>query len=186
MDDAKIVDMYWDRNEDAIVCTQQKYGAYLLKIARNIRSDTQDSEECVNDTYLAAWNSMPVNRPRILSTYLGKIVRQLSIDVFRKKTSQKRGGTEYALSYDELNEDVSSGPNPLQELEAKQLAEAISAFLRELDQTKRNVFIGRYYFFDSVREIAGYCGISESNAKTMLFRLRKQLREYLIKEGYGI
>ena len=186
MDDAKIVDMYWDRNEDAIVCTQQKYGAYLFKIARNILSDTQDSEECVNDTYLAAWNSMPVNRPRILSTYLGKIVRQLSIDVFRKKTSQKRGGTEYVLSYDELNEDVSSGPDPLQELEAKQLAESISAFLRGLDQAERDVFIGRYYFFDSVREIAGYCGISESNAKTLLFRLRKQLREYLIKEGYEL
>ena len=104
MDDAKIVDMYWDRNEDAIVCTQQKYGAYLLKIARNILSDTQDSEECVNDTYLAAWNSMPVNRPKVLSTYLGKIVRQLSIDVFRKKTSLKRGGSEYELSYEELAE----------------------------------------------------------------------------------
>ena len=184
MYDAKIVDMYWDRNEDAIVCTQQKYGAYLLKIARNILSDTQDSEECVNDTYLAAWNSMPVNRPRILSTYLGKIVRQLSIDVFRKKTSQKRGGTEYALSYDELNEDVSSGPDPLQELEAKQLAEAISAFLRGLDQAERDVFIGRYYFFDSVKTVAGYCGISEAKAKSILYRARLKLREHLEKEGF--
>ena len=106
MDDAKIVDMYWDRNEDAIVCTQQKYGAYLLKIARNILFDTQDSEECVNDTYLAAWNSMPVNRPRILSTYLGKIVRQLSVDVFRKKTSQNQVCRKYLQGPHQFQADL--------------------------------------------------------------------------------
>ena len=149
MEDSKIVDLYWDRNEEAIVCTQQKYGAYLLKIARNILSDKQDSEECVNDTYLAAWNSIPENRPKNLSSYLGRIVRQISIDVFRKKNSLKRGGSEYILSYSELEEDVSGGTDPL-------------------------------------KEIAAGCGISQSNAKTRLFRLRKDLKEYLRKEDLGL
>ena len=184
MEDEKIVELYWDRNEEAIACTQQKYGAYLLKIARNILSDDQDSEECVSDTYMAAWNSMPVNRPKVLSTYLGKIVRQLSIDVFRKKTSLKRGGSEYELSYEELAEDISAGTDPVKELEARQLAESISDFLRTVSDVERNAFIGRYYFFDSIKETANYCGISESNARTMLFRLRKELRDHLVKEGY--
>ena len=186
MEDEKIVDLYWDRNEYAIVCTQQKYGAYLLKIAQNILSDIQDSEESVNDTYMAAWNSMPPNRPKVLATYLGKIVRQISIDTLRKKTSKKRGGTEYSLSYDELSETITTEVEPLHELEAKRLSETISDFLISVGWTERNVFIGRYYFFDSIREVAAYCGISESNAKTMLFRLRKELKEYLIREGFEL
>ena len=183
MEDSKIVDLYWDRNEEAIACTQQKYGAYLLKIARNILSDAQDSEECVNDTYLAAWNSMPENRPKTLSTYLGRIVRQISIDVFRKKNSLKRGGSEYVLSYSELEEDVSGGADPLKEIEAAELAEAVSEYIRSLKDIDRELFIRRYYYFDPVKEIAAGCGLSESNAKTKLFRLRKELKEHLRKEG---
>ena len=186
MEDSKIVDLYWDRNEEAIVCTQQKYGAYLLKIARNILSDKQDSEECVNDTYLAAWNSIPENRPKNLSSYLGRIVRQISIDVFRKKNSLKRGGSEYILSYSELEEDVSGGTDPLKEIETGELAESVSAYLRTLNERDREMFIRRYYYFDSIKEIAAGCGISQSNAKTRLFRLRKDLKEYLRKEGLGL
>ena len=132
MKDAEIVDLYWERNEAAIQQTQQKYGAYLSKVAYNILSDFEDSRECVNDAYLKAWNSMPTHRPGILSTYLGKIVRQLSIDMFRKKNSVKRYASEYAASLEELGDRFSDGSTPEQSFDAKQLEDAINRFLRAL------------------------------------------------------
>lgn len=186
MKDAEIVALYWDRNEDAIQQTQQKYGAYLSKIAYNILSDFEDSKECVNDTYLKAWNSMPTHRPSVLSTYLGKIARQLSIDVFRKKNSTKRYASEYALSLDELGDSFSDGTTPEQALDVKMLDEAISRFLRTLSDDARNTFIGRYYFFDSLKDVAAYCGMSETKAKSMLYRTRQSLKAYLVKEGFDL
>ena len=112
MKDEQIVDLYWDRNEDAIRQTQVKYGSYLYKVADNILANLEDSQECVNDTYLAAWNSMPTNRPNVLSTYLGKIIRQISIDVYRKKNRQKRYASQYAISLDELGDAISDGSTP--------------------------------------------------------------------------
>ena len=156
MKDAEIVDLYWDRNEAAIQQTQQKYGAYLSKIAYNILSNLEDSRECVNDTYLNAWNSMPTHRPSVLSTYLGKIARQISIDLFRKKNSAKRYASEYAVSLDELGDSFSDGSTPEQTFDAKQLDDAINRFLRTLPDDARNTFIGRYYFFDSLKDVAGY------------------------------
>ena len=132
MKDAEIVDLYWERNEAAIQQTQQKYGAYLSKIAYNILSDFEESKECVNDTYLKAWNSMPTHRPSILSTYLGKIARQLSIDLFRKKNSAKRYASEYAVSLDELGDSFSDGSTPDQTFDAKHLDDAINSCLRTL------------------------------------------------------
>lgn len=186
MKDAEIVALYWDRNEDAIQQTQQKYGAYLSKIAYNILSDLEDSKECVNDTYLKAWNSMPTHRPSVLSTYLGKITRQLSIDVFRKKNSAKRHASEYALSLEELGDSFSDGTTPEQALDAKLLDEAINSFLRALPDDERSTFIGRYYFFDSLKDVAGYCGMSEARAKSMLYRTRQSLKAYLVKEGFDL
>lgn len=186
MKDTEIVALYWDRNEDAICQTQQKYGAYLLKIAYNIISDFEDSRECVNDTYLKAWNSMPTHRPDVLSTYLGKITRQLSIDVFRKKHSAKRYASEYAISLDELGDCFSDGNTPEKALDAKMLGEAINRFLRTLPDDARNTFIGRYYFFDSLKDVAAYCGMSESKAKSMLYRTRQSLKAYLVKEGVDL
>ena len=184
MQDAQIVALYWDRSEEAIAQTELKYGAYLQKIAFNILSDLEDSKECVNDTYLRAWNSMPENRPSILSTYLAKIIRQLSIDVFRKKHSAKRGGSEYTLSLNELGDCFSDGGTPEQALDARLLAEAISRFLRTLPDDARSCFIGRYYFFDSLKLVAAYCGMSEAKAKSLLFRSRRRLKEYLEEEGF--
>ena len=186
MKDAEIVDLYWERNEAAIQQTQQKYGAYLSKIAYNILSDLEDSRECVNDTYLKAWNSMPTQRPSILSTYLGKITRQLSIDVFRKKNSIKRYASEYAISLDELGDSFSDGSTPEQTLDAKLLDEAINRFLRTLPDDARNTFIGRYYFFDSLKDVARYCGMSEAKTKSMLYRTRQSLKAYLVKEGFDL
>ena len=186
MQDEQIVALYWDRKEDAICQTQQKYGAYLSKIAYNILSDFEDSEECVNDTYLKAWNSMPTHRPSVLSTYLGKIARQLSIDVFRKRNSVKRYASEYAISLEELGDSFSDGITPEQALDAKLLDEAINSFLRALSDDARNTFIGRYYFFDSLKDVAAYCGMSEAKAKSMLYRTRQSLKAYLVKEGFDL
>lgn len=186
MQDRQIVDLYWDRNEEAILQTQQKYSAYLSKIAYNILSDYEDSRECVNDTYLKAWNSMPTHRPEVLSTYLGKIVRQLSIDVFRKKHSAKRYASQYALSLEEMSDCVSDGGTPQQALDAKLLDEAMDHFLRGLSKEERNTFIGRYYYFDSLKDVAAYCGMSQSKAKSMLYRTRRKLKEYLVKEGFDL
>ena len=186
MQDDQIVALYWERNEEAIHQTQKKYGSYLAKVAYNIVADYEDCQECVNDTYLAAWNSMPTNRPTILSTYLGKITRQITIDLFWKKHRMKRYASQYAISLEELGDTFTDGTTPEEKLDGKLLAEAINAFLRTLPAHTRNVFIGRYYFFDSVKEVAAYCGISESKAKGILYRTRQGLKAHLAKEGFRL
>jgi len=186
MKDAEIVALYWERNEVAIQQTQQKYGAYLSKVAYNILSNFEDSKECVNDTYLKAWNSMPPHKPSVLSAYLGKITRELSIDMFRKKNSTKRYASEYASSLDELGDNFSDSNTPEQTFDAKLLDDAINRFLRTLPDDARNTFIGRYYFFDSLKAVAGYCGMSEAKVKSMLYRTRQSLKAYLVKEGFDL
>ena len=186
MKDAEIVALYWARNETAIQQTQQKYSAYLSKIAYNILSDFEDSKECVNDTYLKAWNSMPTHRPSKLSTYLGKITRQLSIDLFRKKNSAKRRASEYAVSLEELGDTFSDDHTPEASIDANLLADAINRFLRTLPDDARNTFLCRYYYFDSLKDVARYCGMSEAKAKSMLYRTRQSLKAHLIKEGFDL
>lgn len=186
MTDEKIVELYWNRDETAINATQEKYGTYLMKIANNILSDYEDSRESVNDTYLAAWNSIPPNKPEVLKTYLVKLTRRISIDIFRKKTRVKRQTTEYSVSLTELNDCISDGNTPEKELETELLGKAINDFLSTLPEDSRNLFIGRYYFLDPLRVAAKYCGMGESKAKSMLFRIRIQLKSYLRKEGFDI
>ena len=186
MKDQDIVNLYWDRNENAIHQTQMKYGAYLSKVAYNILADFEDSKECVNDTYLAAWNSMPTNRPNNLATYLGKITRQISIDVFRKRHREKRYASEYAVSLDELGDSFTDGVTPEQELDAKLLDEAINRFVSALPEMTQRAFVGRYYFFDSLKDIASYCGMKEGKIKILLFRTRQKLKDYLKKEGFEV
>ena len=129
---------------------------------------------------------MPTNRPSNLATYLGKITRQISIDVFRMKHREKRYASEYAISLDELGDSFSDGRTPEQELDAKLLIETINRFLRTLPKDARNTFVGRYFFFDSLKEVAAYCGMSESRAKSMLYRTRQSLKAYLEKEGFDL
>ena len=186
MKDQEIVNLYWERNEDAIHQTQAKYGAYLSKVAYNILADFEDSKECVNDTYLAAWNSMPLNRPNNLATYLGKIARQISIDLFRRKNRAKRYASEYAISLDELGDSFSDDTTPEQELGAKFLDEAINRFVCALPDLTQRAFVGRYYFFDSLKDIASYCGMTEGKVKVLLFRTRQKLKLYLKKEGFEV
>ena len=186
MEDEQIVSLYWARNEGAIRETQTKYDNYLGKIAYNILADYEDSRESVNDTYLAAWNSMPPHRPSVLSTYLAKITRRLSIDVFRRRNREKRKASEYAVSLSELEECVSGGNTTEEAVNVKLLADAIGIYLRLQPEDVRNAFIGRYYFLDPLKEVAAYCGMTESKAKTVLYRTRLGLKAYLEKEGFTV
>ena len=184
MDDIEIVGLYWQRDENAIAYTDKKYRHYLNTIAYNILSDQGDSQESVNDTYLAAWNSIPPHRPQVLSTYLGKLTRRISIDMFRKRNANKRGGSEYALSLEELSECLSAGDTTVQELDCQMLSDAIAAYLKTLSQEARTVFLGRYYYLDPVAKIAQYCRISQSKVKILLYRPRQGLGQYLKEEGF--
>ncbi len=186
MNDEQIVQLYWDRDEGAIRETEAKYDRYLNKIACNILNDAEDSRESVNDTYLAAWNSMPPHRPSVLSAYLAKLTRRISIDLFRYRTRDKRMASEYAVSLSELGDCVSGGNTTEEAVNVKLLADAIGIYLRLQSKEARTAFIGRYYFLDPIREVADYCGISESKAKTLLHRTRQGLKEYLIKEGFPV
>lgn len=186
MQDEMIVDLYWQRNETAINETENKYGNYLFRIARNILLDREDSMESVNDTYLKAWDTMPPNRPGSLSVYLGRITRFISIDRLRKRTSLKRKASEYTIALSEL-EDCSSGTNATEaSIDNILLTNAIGDYLKSLSEESRNMFIGRYYFLDSIREIAGYTKASESKVKVQLYRIRLELKEYLKKEGFDL
>ena len=184
MEDEKIVALYWDRDEGAIRETERKYDRYLTKIAYNILNNLDDSRESVNDTYLAAWDSMPPHRPSVLSAYLAKLSRRISIDCFRYRTRDKRMASEYVVSLSELGECVSGGNTTEELVNVKLLADAIGIFLRLQSEEARTAFLGRYYFLDSVKEVAAYCGMSESKCKSLLHRTRLGLKDYLTKEGF--
>ncbi len=186
MEDSKIVELYFERNESALAETAEKYGNYLFKIAYGILADNEDSEESVNDTYLSAWNSIPPHRPMVLRTYLSKLTRRISIDLLRKKTSKKRGESQFSLSLSELEECVSGKGMVDEELDVRELSKAVSDFLRTLKKDARVLFVRRYYFCDSLKDAAKQAGVSESKAKTTLHRTREKLREYLLKEGFAV
>ena len=184
MEDKRIIELFFGRDEAAIVESGKKYGKYLLTVAYNILADREDSKESVNDTYLAAWDSIPPHRPDAFCAYLSKLTRRISIDFFRKRTSQKRGGGEYALSIDELDGCLSSGNTTEQAVDTQLLTDAIAAYLHSVTPEARNVFLCRYYYLDPVKTIAGYFRISESKVKILLHRTRQGLWEYLQKEGF--
>ncbi|MBQ8264184.1 MAG: sigma-70 family RNA polymerase sigma factor [Oscillospiraceae bacterium] len=183
MEDAKIVELYWQRSESAIAETAAKYGAYCRSIAFNILSSLPDSEEAVNDTYLSAWNSMPPHRPSVLSSFLGKITRRISIDRWRERHAARRGGGEVTLALDELSECIASRKNTEQEAEEAELGRYIDGFIMALPEIERHVFISRYWYLESVERIARRFGFTESKVKMMLHRSRVKLREFLEKEG---
>ena len=186
MDDLQIINGFFNRSEDAISAALDKYGRYCGAVAGNILSNYSDVEECVNDCMLKAWNSIPPARPASLKAYLGKIARNLALDKAEAASAQKRGGGEYTLALDELAEIVSGGTEPEKTLENGELSAAINGFLDGLDETKRRIFVRRYWYLDPVSKIAERFGLKESNVKTMLFRLRKDLAQYLKKEGIEI
>ena len=183
MKDNEIIDLYWNRDEAAITATADTYGNYCYSIAYNILYNNEDAEECVNDTWLNAWKSIPPQRPNRLSTYLGKITRNLSLDRYKLLTAQKRGMGQVELALSELEGCVPAQVDVEQIMDEKMLVSAIETFLRAQLQTERNIFVGRYWYLYSIRELAeGYC-MSESKVTSLLHRMRRKLKLHLEKEG---
>ena len=186
MEDSEIVQLYWDRNEQAIPATSEKYGSYCASIAKNILGSENDAEECVNDTYWNAWNSMPPHRPSVLSTFLGKITRNLSLNRYRHNTAGKRGGGEVTVVLDELLGLVSDTDSVEQEIDRRELVNAIDTFLGTLPAEKRSIFLRRYWYFDSVPQIASRFGMTENNVSVTLNRIRLKLHNYLSERGFEL
>lgn len=186
MDDVKIVDLYWDRNESAISESSKKYGAYCSSIAYNILHNDADTEECVNDTWLHAWNAIPPQRPVTLSTFLGKITRNLSFDIYRKNHRQKRRFGNMTEVLDELAECVSDKEDVDSKWAAEELIREINNFLLSLPKEKRYIFILRYWYADSIADIAERMKVSENNISVSLNRIRSSLKEYLVERGYEL
>ena len=182
MEDSKIVALYWARSENAISETSSKYGKYCYTIAYNILSDKEDADESVNDTYMDAWNSMPPHRPSVLSTFLGKITRRISIDRCRTRNAAKRGGGAMALALDELSDCVPSSHDVFREIEITELAKTIDDFVMGLPATERHVFICRYWYLDPISTICEQFCFSQSKVKSMLQRTRGKLLSRLEKE----
>ena len=184
MEDKQIVDLYWSREESALHETAVKYGSYCRSIAYTILSDQQDAEECVNDTYMDAWNTMPPHRPSSLATFLGKITRRISIDRWRIRSAKNRGGDEVALALDELEECVSGSHDVEMQAQRNELIAAIHRFLDSLPETERRIFLLRYWYLESIQVIAVRDGFTQSKVASMLHRVRGKLRKQLEKEGY--
>ena len=186
MDDQKIIELYWTRSEDALLATEEKYGKYCYSIAYRILNDHEDAMECVNDTYLRAWNSMPPERPDNLAAFLRKIARNLSLDRYKRDRTEKRGGEQTELALEELEMCITSGQDPLESMEMQELAGLINSFLFEQPERNRNIFLRRYWMLEPVKDIAGFYGESESKIKSILFRMRKKLAKLLEEEGFHL
>ena len=184
MDDKSIVDLYFNRNEEAIAQTNKKYGHYCYSIAYNILTSKEDAEESVSDTYMTAWRAIPPRRPSALSAFLGKITRHISIDRWRERVATKRGGGEVPLALEELEDCVAGMQNVEMEYERKEIVKAYVKFLDTLPITERRVFLCRYWYVESIETIADKFGFSQSKVKTMLHRTRAKLRKQLAEEGY--
>ena len=184
MTDEKIVALYWERSETAIAETQKKYHGFCTYIARRILCDWEESEEVVNDTYLKVWNTVPPERPDPLKAFLGRVTRQLAINRLERNTAQKRGGGEYPLVLNELEECIPDG-NSGEDLEdTLALQTVLNDFLRSLPDKTRNIFIRRYWYLCTIEEIAKGYGMGQSNVKMLLLRTRNKLKQYLEQEGF--
>ncbi|MCX4298860.1 MAG: sigma-70 family RNA polymerase sigma factor [Lachnospiraceae bacterium] len=186
MDDTGIIQLYWDRDEQAITITSDKYSHYCKAIARNILNSEEDAEECVNDTYLNAWNSMPTHWPEQLATFLGKITRNLAFNRYKYNHTEKRGGGEITLVLDELADSISDTDDVEQIIDRQELIKAINSFVRSLSANKRNIFVRRYWYADSVAEIAHDNGMLQGTVSKTLERTRKQLKAYLTERGFEL
>ena len=180
MEDHQIVDLYWSRSEQAIAQSQLKYGRMLQSVSYSLLHSHEDAEECVSDTYIAAWNRMPEERPQYLGAFLSKIVRHISISRFRSAHRQKRGGMDNLV--EELTECIPDRNTVQEEYENGRLAEALNGFLHEMEEQRRAVFLRRYFYGQSIEQIAAETGIKAGSVKSMLFRSREALRSVLEKE----
>ena len=183
MEDSAIIDLYWAREEQALTETDAKYGGMCRTIAYNILSSREDSEECVNDTWLRAWNTMPPNRPGVLSAFLSKITRNLSLDRYKASRAAKRGGGQLPLALEELGDCVPAADSVEEALALEELTQLLDRFLRTLPDRECCIFLRRYWYVDSTRDIARRYEMAEGSVKSTLYRVRQKLREQLEKEG---
>lgn len=184
MEDKDIIALYWARSEEAIRATAEKYGGYCRAVIRRVLGDGRDGEECLNDTWLGAWNAMPPQRPGCLAVFLGRIARNTALDRYSYNTAQRRcGGFEAVL--EELAECVGGDPAG-EDFDLRRLGEAIAAYLDTVSPAARRVFLRRYWYCESVAEIAAATGFTQGKVRSLLHRARKGLREYLIQEGYDL
>lgn len=182
LEDEAIIELYWNRSEEAITETDKKYGKKCIQIARNILNDISDAEECLNDTYLTAWNQIPPKRPEHLPAYLFRVIKNHSLSRFQHLNRKKRKGREY-VPYEELEECTDGKDNAEDAFDEKELVRAINDFLRETDQLKRVIFVRKYWYYDSVSQIAERYLMSEENVKITLMRTRQKLKEFLTERG---
>ncbi len=182
MHDEEIISLYRKRDPDAIARTEEAYGTACRALAGRILRAREDAEECVNDSYYRLWDSIPPERPQSLAAYLSKVLRNLCLDRLREQNALKRGGNDLTLALDEL-ENVCGSSDVESSLSAKELGKAVDSFLRTQPQRNRNVFLRRYFYFETRAEIAQRYGISQAQVSVILSRVRKKLRAYLIKEG---
>ena len=184
MEDSQIIELYWQKNTAAISESANKYGAYCFSIADNILRNKEDSEECVNDTWLHAWNAMPPQRPNVLRMFLARITRNLSLDRFYARNAEKRGGGEIILVLDELEECLAGRTDVEAAYEGRELAQCIRHFVQMLPKRDGNVFVRRYFFTEPIAAIAARYGLTENHVMVILSRTRKKLKLELMKEGY--
>lgn len=185
MQDDQIIALYFQRNESAIYETSDKYGAYCAKIANSILNDPEDTEECVSDVWLRTWNAIPPQRPGRLRPFLAKITRNLAFNRYKARSAEKRGGGAMELVLDELAECLPAEETVEQVLEGRELEELIRRFLKGCSPRDRDVFLRRYFFVESVQEIARRYRLRESNVLVILSRTRQKLKDFLNKEGYA-
>ena len=186
MDDNKIIDLYWARSQQAIVESQTKYGAYCRAIALNILDRAEDAEECVNDTWLRAWNAMPPQRPTVLQAFFARLTRNLSLDRWRRERAVKRGGSQTELALEELEGCLAAREQVEDTLNAEQTGAVISRFLRTLPEADRNLFVRRYWYLDNIQSIASRFHMTQTQVKSRLHRVRQKLRAELEKEGIAV
>ena len=184
MDDKEVIDQFWARSESAINAVSDKYSKYCRSIAFNILGNAEDTEEVISDTFYRVWNAIPPNRPNSLRAFIGKITRNLSFDRLEKAKAEKRGGGQFDALLSELEECIADSRNPFDELiESETITVAMNAFLSEQSADNRRIFVRRYWRAASIEEIAADFDMSVGKVKTILFRMRKKLRNHLESEG---
>ena len=186
MEDNKIIELYWKRDQSAISETQQKYGKLCHYVAYNILQNDEDAKECENDTYVKAWDSIPPNSPDILSAFLSRITRNIAIDTYRRNRAKKRGNGEYEQVVEELNNCILSKDDIESVADNLTIKTALNQFLGSLPAKNRKIFMRRYWYMNSIKEIAADFSVSESNVKMTLLRMRNDLKAFLEKEGIDV
>ena len=184
MDNNQIIELYWQRDESAVEITVKQYESYCFKVANNILNNRQDAEECVNDTWIAVWNSIPPQRPKNLLPYIAKITHNLSVNRLKHKSATKRAGKN--IAFEELENLLCGEDEFVEGINLEMLQGSINKFLHSSSEASRKIFIRRYFFCENVGEIAQKYRMSENNVAKILSRTRRKLKEYLEKEGYYI